>query len=252
MAEVQRRPAFYAAGAGGWRDWWTLLHPPYTLWHLSYVAIGSVLAPRFDVLRLGAALLAFFLALGVAAHALDELHGRPLRTRISDRALVAAAAVALAGAVAIGLVMLVRVNGSVWFVAGVLLLIAVGVLLVLGYNLELFGGRLHTDAGFAAAWGSFPIVTAYYAQAETIDLVAVLAGAAAFAVSWAQRALSTPARFVRRSTDGLDVQVRLVDGRTRRFDEGFLLGPIEAALRALTWGMVLLAATLVLARLWFG
>lgn len=252
MAEAQRRPAFYAAGAGGWRDWWTLLHPPYTLWHLSYVAIGSVLAPRFEVARLGAALLAFFLALGVAAHALDELNGRPLRTHISDRALVAAAAIALTGAVAIGLVMLVRVNGTVWFVAGVLLLIAVGVLLVVGYNLELFGGRLHNDAGFAAAWGSFPIVTAYYAQAEAIDLVAVLAGVAAFAVSWAQRALSTPARFVRRSTDGLDVRVRLVEGRTRHFDESFLLGPIESALRALTWGIVLLAATLVLARLWFG
>ncbi len=27
-------PAFYAAGTGGWRDWWTLLHPPYTAWHL--------------------------------------------------------------------------------------------------------------------------------------------------------------------------------------------------------------------------
>ena len=59
-----------------------LLHPPYTLWHLSYVAIGATLAPRFDGGRLVATLLAFFLAVGVCAHALDELHGRPLRTTI--------------------------------------------------------------------------------------------------------------------------------------------------------------------------
>ena len=37
----EERPAFYALAPGGWRDWWTLLHPPYTMWHLSYVALGA-------------------------------------------------------------------------------------------------------------------------------------------------------------------------------------------------------------------
>ncbi|MGH3441676.1 MAG: hypothetical protein ACRDUY_06460 [Nitriliruptorales bacterium] len=249
MAEAGRRPAFYAAGEGGWRDWWSLLHPPYTLWHVSYVAIGSALSPRFDALRLGAALLAFLLALGVAAHALDELNGRPLGTRIPDRALVAAAVLSLGAAAGIGVVMLVRVGGSPWFVAGAIVLIATGVLLVVAYNLELFGGRIHTDAGFAAAWGAFPVVTGYYAQAETIDLVAVVAAAAAFAISWGQRALSTPARFVRRKTDGLEVEVRLADGGRERHDERFLLDPIEAALQALSWGIVLVATALVLTRI---
>ena len=77
MPEPERRPAFYAAGAGGWRDWWTILHPPYTAWHLSYVVIGASLAPHVDAGRLLATLLAFFLAVGIAAHLLDELHGRP-------------------------------------------------------------------------------------------------------------------------------------------------------------------------------
>ena len=34
------RPSFASRGAIG--DWWTLLHPPYTLWHLSYVVDRSV------------------------------------------------------------------------------------------------------------------------------------------------------------------------------------------------------------------
>ena len=103
MAEAPARPAFYAARRGGWRDWWTLLHPPYTAWHLSYVVIGACLAPRVSVSRLVATLLAFFLAVGVAAHALDELHGRPLRTRIPSAPLVAATVVGLAGAVFLGI-----------------------------------------------------------------------------------------------------------------------------------------------------
>src|SRR4029453_2449474 len=90
---ARSRPAFYALERGGWRDYVTLLHLPYTAWHLSYVAIGCALAPVLLVDRLLAALLAFFLALGVAAHALDELRGRPLRTQIPGGALVGLAAV---------------------------------------------------------------------------------------------------------------------------------------------------------------
>src|SRR4051794_13700359 len=97
-------PAFYAKASRtkrAWADWWGLLHPPYTLWHLSYVAIGATLAPRFDGGRLIATLVAFFLAVGVCAHALDELHGRPLRTAIPGWLLIGAATVSLAGAVAL-------------------------------------------------------------------------------------------------------------------------------------------------------
>ena len=59
------RPAFYALRSGGWRDWWTLLHPPYTAWHLSYVVFGAAVAPRLDGGRLGATVLAALLAVGV-------------------------------------------------------------------------------------------------------------------------------------------------------------------------------------------
>ena len=96
-------PAFYALGGGGWRDYVTLLHPPYTLWHLSYVVLGAALSPTVRYDRLAATLLAFFLALGVAAHALDELAGRPLRTRIPSSILVTLAIGGLSGATASGL-----------------------------------------------------------------------------------------------------------------------------------------------------
>ena len=111
-------PAFYAEGtdSGDRRraraDWWVLLHPPYTLWHLGYVAIGAAIAPRFDGGELAATLLAFLLAVGVCAHALDELHGRPLRTTIPTWQLIGAAALALSGSVALGIVGLARVGGG--------------------------------------------------------------------------------------------------------------------------------------------
>ena len=153
------RPAFYALSPGGWRDLVTILHPPYTAWHLSYVAIGAALAPTFVLWRLGAALGAFFLALGVACHALDELAGRPLGTRLSRTALIWLAVVGLGGAVAIGIVGAVIV--SAWLIP----LVVVGAFLALAYNLELFGGRFHTDLWFAVAWGGFPAFTGWFVEA---------------------------------------------------------------------------------------
>jgi hypothetical protein len=162
------RPAFYALSAGGWRDYVTLLHLPYTAWHLSYVVMGAALAPVVRVDRLFLSVLAFFLALGVAAHALDELNGRPLQTRIPKPVLVTAAAVALTAAVAIGLYGVLTVH---WSIA---LFIIAGALLVVVYNLELWEGHFHNDWWFAAAWGVFPVATAYWAMALQLSPAALL------------------------------------------------------------------------------
>jgi hypothetical protein len=243
MAEAERRPAFYAARAGGWRDWWTVLHPPYTAWHLSYVVLGACVAPRTDGIRLLATVLAFFFAVGIAAHTLDELHGHPLRTRIPDRVLWLAAVVGLAAAVALGVAGVPRVG------VGLLAFIAVGPVLVLGYNLELAGGRLHSDAGFAASWGAFPALTGYFAQAERIDLVAILVAGAAYGLSYAQRALSTPARMLRRKVVAVEGSMTMEDGTVRPLDDRVMLAPLEQALRALSWSMVALAGALAVARL---
>jgi hypothetical protein len=237
------RPAFYALSPGGWRDLVTILHPPYTAWHLSYVAIGAALAPSFVLWRLGAALGAFFLALGVAAHALDELAGRPLGTQLSRRTLVALAATGLGGAIAIGIVWSVLV--SAWLIP----FVVVGTFLALAYNLELFGGRFHTDVWFAIAWGGFPAFTGWFAEAADVRAEAVLLGVACALISLAQRRLSSPARDLRRRTLSVSGRQLFRDGHTIELDERQLLGPLEGALSAMWMAMVVLAAALVAGRL---
>lgn len=237
------RPAFYAARPGRWRDWWTLLHPPYTAWHLAYVVIGATLAPHTDGVRLAATLLALFAAVGVSAHALDELHGRPLKTAIPNAGLAAAAGGGLLVACALGIAGIARVG------PGLLVFIVIGPVLVLGYNLELFGGRLHTDLGFAASWGAFPVLVAYYVQAETIDVTAVLAATAALGFSLAQRSLSTPARTLRRRVARVDGSITMHDGRLREVTAPLLLQPLEQALRTMSWAIVVLALALLASRM---
>jgi len=123
------------------------------------------------------------------------------------------------------------------------------VLLVIAYNAELFGGIIHTDLGFAAAWGAFPVLTAYAAQTGRLALAPVLAAGAALALSAAQRRLSTPARTLRRRSVRVEGSMTLADGRVTAIDQQALLAPLEGALRATSWGLVLLAASLAVARL---
>jgi hypothetical protein len=240
--EVER-PAFYALRRGGWRDLITLLHPPYTAWHLSYVGLGAAAAPTIYADRLGAALAAFLLAVGVSAHALDELNGRPLKTALSRRTLIALAVLGLAGAVAIGLAGIVVVSPLL------VPLVIVGGLLVPAYNLELGGGRFHNDTWFALAWGGFPAFTGYFVNALTIRPAGVLVAAACCLLSVAQRRLSTPARELRRRTASVFGEQRLMDGRVQELSAERLLDPLEGALSALWLALVVLAVGLVVVRL---
>lgn len=237
------RPAFYALAQGGWRDWWTLLHPPYTVWHLSYVVIGASLVPDVNLRWLGETLLAFFLAMGLAAHALDELNGRPLRTRIPGGVLVGVAVAGLAGAVALGIDGMVQV--SPWI--GVF--IAAGAFLVVAYNLELFGGAFHSDRWFALAWGGFPVLTASFAQAGSLSVAAVAAAAACAVLSGAQRVLSTPVRRLRRHVVGVHGELELDDGTREPLDAGSLRDAPEGALRLLSVAVPLVAGALFASRI---
>jgi hypothetical protein len=237
------RPAWYALERGGWRDYVTLLHPPYTAWHLSYVVIGGCLAPVGAWERLGAAVAAFALAVGVGAHALDELNGRPLRTKIPDRVLVGLASVSIAGACAIGVV------GALTFEAWLALLIPIGLFLVLAYNLELAGGRFHSDVWFGLAWGGFPVLNGYAAVAGDIGGVTVLAAVFAVLLSLAQRVLSSHVRYVRRRVTAVRGELELADASREPLDARRLTAPAETGLRLLSLATVMLAATLVAFRI---
>jgi heme O synthase-like polyprenyltransferase len=219
------RPAFYALPSGGWRDYVTLVHPPYTLWHLSYAAMGAALAPRMKWGLLGWTVLAFLLAMGVGAHALDELKSRPLRTRIPDRVLVVLAVVSIAAASAIGIA--VAVDSTLWL----LLFVAFGAAVVVAYNLELSGGLVHTPMWFAGAWGAFPALTGFFASARSIRLEAIAIAAFALVTSLVQQRLSVEVRAAR-----------------RQMGDASLARPAETALQLLSLAMPLLAGALLLAR----
>lgn len=234
-------PAFYVARARSrGRDIVALLHPPYTVWHLAYVALGAGLVSELDWWRLAGTLLAFFLGTGIAAHALDEWRDRPLNTRFSDRALLTLGLGGFAAAIGVAVAGAFVISPWVFAWAGP------GVLLAAGYVLE-WDRRLHSNLGFAVTWGAFPVLVGYWAQAETITPPALAMAAAATMLSLTQRVLSTPARFARRSAVGASVTLDVPEGK-QTWDRDRLLATWELPLKLLTATTVLLAISLLAAR----
>lgn len=233
-------PAFYAARGGGWRDYWTLLHPPYTVWHLSYVLLGAALAPSPDPKIVVGALVAFGLAVGVGAHAFDELAGRPLHTRIPSSVLVGLGTTALLVAVAIGLVAVLLVGPPF------LLFVIAGAAVVVLYGFE--APFIHSDVGFALGWGAFPVAATGYATGAHL-LPTAIAALAASLFSLAQRRLSTRARAIRRRATEVSGQIVFSDGSVEAIDAGSLIGAAEAALSIL-WLALLAVSLAVLLTHW--
>jgi hypothetical protein len=229
---------------GGWRDLVTVLHPPYTAWHLANVAFGAAAAAEIHTDRFIATLAAFFLAVGIGAHALDELNGRPLKTQLSDRTLIGLAVVSLAGAIAIG------IAGCFVISASLVPFVLAGGFLVVAYNLELFGGRFHTDFWLAASWGAFPALTSWwvntlsFASAKTV-VAGALVTVGCFGLTTVQRRLSTPVRRLRRRTVSVSGEQRLDDGTVIELNAREIAGPLDGSLRNLSWAVVALAIGLV-------
>jgi hypothetical protein len=237
-------PAFYAQPrflrSRAARDWWTVLHPPYTLCHLSFVVVGASLAGTINVYRLLMTLLAFFLAVGLGAHILDELMGRPLKTAIPKWQLIVVAIGSLLGAVILGVVGVVEVSNYL------IIFIAVGLVIALGYNLELLGGRFHNGLTLALGWGSFPVLTSFFAQHGRLNVGAFVGATYAALITLTQRQLSTPARELRRRVQSVNGVMTRTDGSTSSINVASLLAPLEKSLRTLCWAAIAIAIALAI------
>lgn len=204
-----------------------LLFLPYTGMVLGFTLIGSMLAPALHWDRVGAIVLIYFLALGIGAHALDAVGGRgakPWGQVFSRAQLWALAALSLAAAYAIGIWYMVRVAPLLWPIA-----IAEG-FFVLAYNLEWFGGRFHRDSWFALSWGALPVLAGYVLQANAISAAALIAALAMALLSLVEIKASRPYKEAKRS--GGDAP------------------HLEAVLKYLSFGVMALALSLLVWRLW--
>ena len=191
------KPAWYfVSSSSKLGDLLNLLHLPYTGMVLSFVIIGAATAPRAYPDRIFATVAAYFLGLGVGAHALDQLepNGSHYCQSLTRRDLAVLATAGMAGAVAIGGYYAATVALSL------ALFILAGVFFALAYTLPTFFARglFHNNVTFAIAWGFLPYLTSYFVNSQSMAPVVLLGGLPLAFAAFAEITLSRSVRRARR------------------------------------------------------
>jgi hypothetical protein len=215
------------------RSFLGLLFLPYTAMVLSFLLLGSLLAPRVFWDRLLAIEVVYLLALGVGAHALDGLGRRgvkPWGAVFTRSQLWALAIVSLVAAYALAIYYMVR------YVPLLSILAVLEGFFVFAYNMEWFGGRFHTDRWFAFSWGFLPALAGYMMQTNGISLEALLIGTATGLFSLVEIKASRPYKALKRRSDALTEE------------DAFTMAGYEAILKGISAGVILLALGLLVHR----
>ena len=242
--------AWYARGGSKLGELYTIMHLPYTSMVLSYVLIGAAVSPSFHPNRVIATLLAYFLGLGLSAHALNELHARHWGETLSKRELEILFAAPLIGAIligAFGMVSLYATSGVLLTSLVLLAFIILEIFFLFAYNIDLSGGRYHTDLAFAFSWAALPVLVSYYVNALAITVVAVLVAVAMAATAGIEINLSRWCKDFRRKSSL--TQMQLADGTKLSLNTAELIAKPEKALKLIVVAVDLLAIGLTIHKL---
>ncbi len=213
-----------------------LLFLPYTGMCVSFTVIGSMLVPTIFWDRTGAIALIYFLALGIAAHALDSLGSKrikPWGSYFSKKQLWILSLSTLIPAYAIGIYYLVLYVPLLWIIA-----IAEG-FFIFAYNIEWFSGKFHNDGWFAFSWGVLPLLAGYIMQTNSVSLIAFAAAAATGFVSYVEIKNSRPYKELRRGNYDQTLSQEQVMSKMNHY---------ERILKALSAGTISVAVILLVLR----
>jgi len=247
---LKARGAWYAQGGGRVREFYTIMHLPYTSMVLSYILIGAAVSPHMYPDRVGLTILAYFLGLGLSAHALNELHANHWTEALGKRELTAIFLIPLLLALSIGIYAVVYLYALSYSIVPPLVLmvfIVLEVFFLFAYNTDAFGGIFHNNLSFAFSWAALPALISYYANALTITIGAVLVALAMAATAGIEINLSRWCKDFRRRKPL--AEMRFADGSQEAIGTVQLLARPEKALKLIVAAVDLIAIGLVVYRL---
>ena len=242
--------AWYASGGSKLREFYTILHLPYTSMVLSYILIGAGISPTIYPDRVALTLLAYFLGLGLSAHALNELHATHWVEVLGRRELTVLFALPLIGAVVIGMYGMIELHMiSGTFVPSLALTVFMflEVFFLIAYNIEAFGGAFHSDLAFALSWAAIPTLVSYYVNSLVISAGAVLVALSMAATAGIEINLSRWCKEFRRNS--LLTEMQFADGSRQTITTVQLLAKPERALKLIVVVVDLAALGLIAYRL---
>lgn len=242
--------AWYARGGSKFREFYTIMHLPYTSMVLSFVLIGAALSPTIHPNRVALTLVAYFLGLGLSAHALNELHVSHWTEALGKRELTGLFAFPLVAAVVIGsygMLELFAASGSIVAPSTLLTFIVLETFFLFAYNTDAFNGRFHSDIWFAFSWAALPTLISYYVNALTVTSEAILVAIAMAATAGIEINLSRWCKDFRRRSSL--TEMRFADGTRQSMNTRQLLARPEKSLKLIVLAVDLMAIGLIVHKL---
>lgn len=202
-----------------------MLFLPYTGMCISFSIVGSLLSPTTIMWdRIVAIVIIYFAALGISAHAADNMGSKkkPWGDLFSNLELLIMLVCGLVVAYAIG---------AYYIIFYVPLLLPIAILegfFLFAYNYEIWNGFFHNNIWFAISWGSLPLLAGYVMQTNSISYVPLLISTAAFLISYIEIKLSRRYKEFRQNQDvvrskKLESQLKIISITTILFSVVFLI-----------------------------
>ncbi|MEK0318626.1 MAG: hypothetical protein QQN43_03540 [Nitrosopumilus sp.] len=192
-----------------------ILFLPYTCIVTSFAAWGS-LSGSFELDRLAAICIVYFLSVGVAAHCLDAVGGKTKPWgNLPKRKLWIVSLIALGIAFTLGLYY-AFLDSPLLFPIGI-----AGGFFLFAYNLELFGGKFHNNISTIISWGVLPVFAGSAIQTNSISIEALLLAAVSALVTYV-----------------LIINSRRYKELKRSFGDVSLIHKKEIILKTITFGVI--------------
>jgi hypothetical protein len=202
-----------------------MLFLPYTGMCISFSIVGSLLSPTTIMWdRIVAIVIIYFAALGISAHAADNIGSKkkPWGDLFSNLELLIMLVCGLVVAYAIG---------AYYIIFYVPLLLPIAILegfFLFAYNYEIWNGFFHNNFWFAVSWGSMPLLAGYVMQTNSISYVPLLISTAAFLISYIEIKLSRRYKEFRQTQDvirskKLESKLKIISITTILFSVVFLI-----------------------------
>ncbi|MCH8324267.1 MAG: hypothetical protein IH813_04110 [Thaumarchaeota archaeon] len=192
-----------------------ILFLPYTCIVTSFAAWGS-LSGSFELDRLAAICIVYFLSVGVAAHCLDAVGGKTKPWgNLPKRKLWIVSLIALGIAFTLGLYY-AFLDSPLLFPIGI-----AGGFFLFAYNLELFGGKFHNNISTIISWGVLPVFAGSAIQTNSISIEALILAAVSALVTYV-----------------LIINSRRYKELKRSFGDVSLIHKKEIILKTITFGVI--------------
>lgn len=178
-----------------------ILFLPYTSIVTCFAVWGSLSGP-FEIERVVAIGIMYFLAVGVSAHFLDAVGGRTKPWgALPKKRIIGIALISLAIVFTIGLYY-AFLDSPLLFPIGI-----IEGFFLFAYNLELFGGRFHNNSSTILSWGILPVFAGSAIQTNSITLETLIFSAIAAVITYSLITTSRNYKYLRRS-NGNELLIR--------------------------------------------